>query len=41
MRKSVYLICALCLSIGMWQACGSQEEVVTTGGIYECNTIFK
>ena len=34
MKKSVYLICALCLFIGMWQACGSQEEVVTTGSIY-------
>ena len=34
MKKSVYLICTLCLLSGIWQACGSKEEVTTTGGIY-------
>ncbi len=34
MKKSVYLICTLCLLTGIWQACGSKEEVTTTGGIY-------
>ena len=34
MKKSVYLICTLCLLSGIFQACGSKEEVTTTGGIY-------
>lgn len=34
MKKSVYLICTLYLLTGIWQACGSKEEVTTTGGIY-------
>ena len=34
MKKSVYLICTLCLLTGIFQACGSKEEVTITGGIY-------
>ena len=34
MKKSVYLICTLYLLTGIWQACGSKEEVTTTGSIY-------